>query len=130
MVFAFPDSPTRQQCQQDSYRITDFRRREGPSPVDGRVFYVDPNCPDEFRRSVELLRDHFRQCILANMEAVGDCSLPCFDPELHPESGGFDLSGRWWRTDEGRAQLDAQLRFNPWEVEVQRTARFYHGTET
>jgi hypothetical protein len=98
--------------------------------VDDRVFYVDPNCPDKFRPSAALLHDHFRQCILANMKAVSDCSLPCFDPELHLEPGGLDLSGGWWTTDEGRAQLDVQLRLNSWEVEVQRTARFYHDTQT
>ncbi|KAI0246458.1 hypothetical protein BJV78DRAFT_1286395 [Lactifluus subvellereus] len=112
----------------DGYRITDFRRREGPSPVDGRVFYIDRNCPDEFRPSAELLRDHLGQCVLANLKVAGDWSVPRFDPELHLGPGGFDLSGGWWTTDEGRAQLDAQLRatLNPWGVELQRTARFDH----
>lgn len=71
---------------QDGYRIVDFCERDGPSPVDGRVFYINPDTPDTERPCANLLRDHFRQCLVANLGAAAAAAEPHaerpFDPEL------------------------------------------------
>ncbi|KAF8557775.1 hypothetical protein OG21DRAFT_1601490 [Imleria badia] len=54
----------------DGYRITDFNHDNGPSSVDGRTFYINPNVPAHYRPCPELLKDHFRRCLLMNVRVL------------------------------------------------------------
>ncbi|KDQ19435.1 hypothetical protein BOTBODRAFT_170536 [Botryobasidium botryosum FD-172 SS1] len=96
----------------NGYRITDFQRRDPTDTLDGRIFYMNPDLPDCYRPSPALLRDHFRQCVLANLKAPEpqDGSRR-FDPEIDLGPGGFDLAaGGWWSTSEGKEQFEVELR--------------------
>ncbi|KAJ5695589.1 hypothetical protein N7536_006001 [Penicillium majusculum] len=64
----------------DGYKITDFSANNWN--VDGRILDIvcrDPNHPD--RVADELLRWHFRQCVLANMKGAGE---PIFKHDFPP----------------------------------------------
>ncbi|KAI0257491.1 hypothetical protein BJV78DRAFT_1357541 [Lactifluus subvellereus] len=97
---------------QDGFRITDFCDRGGlgTSPVDGRVFYINPTIPLNERPSPALLRDHLRQCILANLIAAHRRLDRRFDPEIDLFNGGFDLSNKFWTSAEGQEQFGTEMR--------------------
>ena len=54
---------------QDEYRITDFGASNPNVTPDGRQFYA-ADFEGHFRPFDDLLRDHYRQCVLACMKAV------------------------------------------------------------
>ncbi|KIY51888.1 hypothetical protein FISHEDRAFT_70385 [Fistulina hepatica ATCC 64428] len=104
----------------DGYRITDFHKRGGRT-VDGRIFYINPAVPATERPSDDLLRDHFRQCILANLNASAKphSNDRPFDPELDLFNGGFDLSNSFWNSHEGQQQFAAEMRGRLEQVRLQ-----------
>jgi len=93
----------------DGYRITDFRPRIGPSLVDGRTFCIDPDVPQHYRPSPELLRDHFRRCLLASVRILPYRDIVPFDPASEEDTEHPDLSSGWWASRAGRTQFHAQL---------------------
>jgi len=94
----------------DDYRITDFHDRDGQSPVDGRIFYINPDIPPHESPSAELLKDHYHQCIMATLRAAEPGIDRHVDPEIHLSNGGFDLSNDFWKSHEGQQQLAAEMR--------------------
>jgi hypothetical protein len=95
---------------QDEYRITDFGASNPNVTPDGRQFYV-ADVEEHFRPSDDLLRDHYRQCILACMKAAaGPANLRRFDPDINLGPGGFTLEeGSWWSGPEGKEQMEVEL---------------------
>jgi hypothetical protein len=77
----------------------------------GKIFYRDPNQPPIYLPSPDLLRDHFRQCVLRHVKGAGESDdQRSFDPDLDLGAGGFNLeSGGWWSGAEGKKQLEAEL---------------------
>ncbi|KIM83669.1 hypothetical protein PILCRDRAFT_7081 [Piloderma croceum F 1598] len=96
----------------DNYRIYDFVGRDPNRTPHGKIFYRDVNQPQIYLPSPDLLRDHFRQCILRYVKGAGegnDHRKP-FDPDLNLGAGRFNLeSGGWWSSPEGKKQLEAEL---------------------
>ncbi|KAK2465774.1 hypothetical protein APHAL10511_002318 [Amanita phalloides] len=94
----------------DEYRITDFGGSNPNITLDGRQFYV-ADVEEHFRPSHALLRDHYRQCVLACIKAVtGPAHLRRFDPNIDLGRGGFNLEeGGWWSGREGKEQLEVEL---------------------
>ncbi|TFK63077.1 hypothetical protein BDN72DRAFT_338246 [Pluteus cervinus] len=72
----------------DGYRITDFAGRDGEPTLDGKIFYVADDVPEYFRPSPDLLREHYRQCILACIN--GPFIFPAPEPEEYFVPGGVD----------------------------------------
>lgn len=107
---------------QDGWKITDFVHRDGDSEIDGRTFYVNSNVPEDFRPHPQLFRDHFRQCVLANLKAAPAEPQPdrIYDPEIDLYNGGFNLSNEFWNSAEGKAQLDVEIRSRLEKVITQR----------
>ena len=72
---------------------------------------MNPDTPQYYRPSDALLREHYRQCILACMRGTSrHRGLRDFDPEVDLGVGGFNLeSGGWWSSEDGRAQLEVEL---------------------
>jgi hypothetical protein len=95
---------------QDDYRITDFGASNPKFTPDGRQFYV-ADVEEHFRPSDDLLRDHYRQCVLACMKAAaGPANLRRFDPDINLGPGGFNLEdGSWWSGPEGKEQMEVEL---------------------
>lgn len=95
---------------QDEYRITDFGASNPNATPDGRQFYV-ADVEECFRPSDDLLRDHYRQCVLACMKAAaGPVHLRQFDPDINLGPGGFNLEeGSWWSGPEGKEQMEVEL---------------------
>ncbi|KAF8573888.1 hypothetical protein K439DRAFT_1398775, partial [Ramaria rubella] len=75
----------------DEYRITDFREDQ---EFNGRQLWINENADPRHRPSDDLLREHFRQCVFANVKGAGRQDDDFFDPE-----DDFDLSDftRWGR---------------------------------
>ena len=86
-------------------------RRDPRFSHDRKKFYIDPNCPPHYRPSDELLRDHLRPCVLANLKPLDLASdIRCFDPEIDLGAGSFNLAdGSWWSSTEGRSQMEVEL---------------------
>jgi len=95
----------------DNYRIYDFVGRDPNRTPHGKIFYRNLNQPQIYLPSPDLLRDHFRQCVLRHVKGAGECEdQRPFDPDLDLGAGGFNLeSGSWWSGVEGRKQLEAEL---------------------
>jgi hypothetical protein len=95
---------------QDENRITDFGASNPNATPDGRQFYV-ADVEEHFRPSADLLRDHYRQCVLACMKAAaGFVHLRPFDPDICLGPGGFNLEeGSWWSGPEGKEQMEVEL---------------------
>jgi len=94
----------------NGYQITDFGGTDPDFTLDGQTFYVNGSA-ENIQPSADLLRDHFRQCVLACMKAVAEPrdSEARFDPEIHLGPGGFDLSSGYWVTADGAAQMETEL---------------------
>ena len=77
---------------------------------DGRQFYI-ADVEEHFRPSDDLLRDHYRQCVLACMKATaGPVHSRRFDPYINLGPGGFSLEeGSWWSGPEGKEQMEVEL---------------------
>jgi hypothetical protein len=85
----------------------------------GRIFYRDPNVHRCYLPSADLLRDHFRQCVLRHVKGARETnsSQRRFDPDIDLGVGGFDLAaGSWWSGVEGKKQLEAELAGRLWGV--------------
>ncbi|KAG9028550.1 hypothetical protein FRB95_006369 [Tulasnella sp. JGI-2019a] len=63
----------------DNYKMTEFAFRGGR--LDGRSLYINQNVDAKYRPSPDLLREHFRQCVLANVKGNGRPAEDFFDPE-------------------------------------------------
>ena len=92
------------------YRITVFGASNSNATPDGRQFYL-ADVEEHFRPSGDLLRDHYRQCVLACMKAAtGPVHLRWFDPDINLGPGGFNLEeGSWWSGPEGKEQMEVEL---------------------
>jgi hypothetical protein len=77
----------------------------------GKIFYRDPSQPSIYLPSPDLLRDHFRRCILRHVKGAEESDdQSSFDRDLNLGAGGFNLeSGGWWSGAEGKKQLEAEL---------------------
>ena len=88
----------------NDYRIIAF----GPdSEYDGQQLYIDPQKPPHYRPSPDLLRDHFKQCVLANMRGKGERD------DLWDHEDPHDLSGEIWQASSGgytRLELELATR--------------------
>jgi len=96
----------------DDYRIYDFVGRDPQRTPHGKLFYRNPNVNPRYLPSPDLLRDHFRQCVLRHVKGAGekDRLQRKFDPDVDLCAGGFDLAeGGWWSGPEGKRQLEAEL---------------------
>jgi hypothetical protein len=97
---------------QDDYRIYDFVGRDPNRTPHGKIFYLNPNVQQRYLPCAELLRDHFRQCVLRHVKGAGEGNDTerRFDPDIDLGVGGFDLTtGNWWSSSEGKKQLEAEL---------------------
>ncbi|KIL68758.1 hypothetical protein M378DRAFT_157881, partial [Amanita muscaria Koide BX008] len=108
----------------DSYRIYVFVCHDPSFSPHGRIFYRNLNEQHCYLPSPDLLRDHFRQCILRHVKGAGKPTttdtVRRFDPDIDLGPGGFDLaSGSWWSTSEGKKQLEAELRERLWGAVAQ-----------
>ncbi|KAG9037473.1 hypothetical protein FRB95_005412 [Tulasnella sp. JGI-2019a] len=63
----------------DNYKITEFAFRGGE--LNGRQLFTAPHVGVKYRPSPELLREQFRQCILANVRGTGRAAEDFFDEE-------------------------------------------------
>jgi hypothetical protein len=72
--------------------------------------------------SPDLLRDHFRQCLLRHVIGTGENDELVqrkFDPDVDLRAGGFDLAeGGWWSGPEGKRQLEAELAARLWGTKI------------
>lgn len=86
---------------QDDYRIVSF----GPdADFDGHNLYINPAIPLKYRPSPELLRSHFKQCVLANMKGAGARD------DLWDREDSHDLSGQvWQKASGGYSRLELEL---------------------
>jgi hypothetical protein len=104
---------------QDDYRIYDFVGRDPSRSPHGKIFYRSPNVHQRYLPCAELLRDHFRQCVLRHVKGAGESNdiVRRFDPDIDLRVGGFDLTmGNWWSSSEGKKQLEAELATRLWAV--------------
>jgi len=94
----------------DEYRITDFGASNPHVTLDGRQFHI-ADVEGHFRPSDDLLRDHYRQCVLACMKAAAEpARLRRFDPDIDLGPGGFNLEeGNWWSGAQGKGQMEVEL---------------------
>ena len=102
---------------QDNYRIYDFVGRDPNRSPHGRIFYRNPNEHRRYLPSADLLRDHFRQCVLRHVKGAGEGqdTHRQFDPDIDLCAGGFNLAaGSWWSSSEGKRQLEAELAGRLW----------------
>jgi len=104
---------------QDDYRIYDFVGRDPRRTPHGKLFYRNLDVPTRYLPSPDLLRDHFRQCVLRHVKGAGevnDVERP-FDPDVDLSSGGFNLEqGSWWSGGQGKKQLEAELSSRLWMI--------------
>ncbi|KAI0247616.1 hypothetical protein BJV78DRAFT_1244027 [Lactifluus subvellereus] len=111
----------------DNYRIYDFVGRDPNRSPHGKIFYRNPNEHQRYLPSADLLRDHFRQCVLRHVKGAGESSdaQRRFDPDIDLHAGGFNLAtGSWWSGSEGKRQLEAELAGRLWgSVAVQSQKR-------
>lgn len=56
---------------QDNYRIYDFVARDSRRSPHGKIFYRNLDEPERYLPSANLLRDHFRQCVLRCVKGTG-----------------------------------------------------------
>lgn len=102
---------------QDDYRIFDFVGRDPNRSPHGKIFYRNPNVHQRYLPSADLLRDHFRQCLLRHVKGAGECqdTNRRFDPDIDLGAGGFNLmDGSWWSGSEGKRQLEVELAGRLW----------------
>jgi hypothetical protein len=64
--------------KQENYRIYDFTP---DGEFDGGTLWINQAVPPKYRPSDALLREHFRQCILANIRGAGERLDQMWDPE-------------------------------------------------
>lgn len=98
---------------QDNYRIYDFVGRDPNRKLHG---YRNPDVPQNYLPSADLLRDHFHQCLLRHVKGAGESSD---EPQRRFDlrQGGFNLStNSWWSGSEGKKQLEAEIAAQIWGV--------------
>ncbi|KAF8956349.1 hypothetical protein BDZ97DRAFT_2079926 [Flammula alnicola] len=101
----------------DNYRICDFVGRHPNRSPHWKIFYRNPNEQQHYLPSADLLRDHFRQCVLRHVKGAGESNEPHrrFDPDIDLQAGSFNLTaGSWWSGLEGKRQLEAELAGRLW----------------
>ena len=106
---------------QENYCIYDFVGRDPNRSPHRRTFYRNSNEPQMYLPSADLLRDHFRQCLLRHVKGAGksDERQRHFDPDIDLRRGGFNLStNSWWSGCEGKKQLEAELAARLWAPET------------
>jgi hypothetical protein len=79
---------------QDGYRIFDFVGRDPNRSPHGKIFYRNSSVHQRYLPSADLLRDHFRQCVLRHVRGAGECQdiNRRFDPDIDLRAGGFNLT--------------------------------------
>ena len=83
----------------------------------GKIFYRNPTEQQRYIPSANLLRDHFRQCVLRHVKGGGesDDTKRRFDPDIDLGAGGFNLTtGSWWSSCEGKKQIEAEFAGRLW----------------
>ncbi len=85
---------------QDNFRIYEFVYRDPHFTPHGKIFYRDLTVPQRYLPSADLLRHHFRQCVLTNVKGTGE-----FDEEPDHQ-GGFNLSTKSWSTSQDGQQFE------------------------
>jgi len=80
-----------------NHRLRRYAASNPDITLDGRRFYI-AEVEEHFRPSDALLRDHYRQCVLACMKtAAGPFHWRQFDADIDLGPGGFNLEeGNWW----------------------------------
>ncbi|GJJ07143.1 hypothetical protein Clacol_001343 [Clathrus columnatus] len=98
----------------DGYRIHDFT---DDGELDGLMLWINENVERKYRPSHQLLREHFRQCVLANVKGAGKRREDWIDPEENDDLSNFEI----W----GRRVGDQQ----PSRLELEIRSRLYHSIE-
>jgi hypothetical protein len=99
---------------QDNYRIYDLLVRDPNRTPHGKTFYRNPDVPQRYLPSADLLRDHLRQCVLRYVKGAGESNEPQrgFD-DLR--AGGFNLTTGSRRSgSKGKRQREAELAGQLW----------------
>lgn len=115
----FYDVGTALMLLQDGFRIYDFIGRDPKRTPHGRTFYRNPGVSQRYLPSADLLRDHFRQCVLRRVKGAGETDDPVrrFDPDVDLGVGGFNLGAdSWWASSAGKRQLEAELAGRLWGI--------------
>jgi hypothetical protein len=76
--------------------------------LDGQHMWVSTDVAERYRPSPDILREHFRQCILANVKGAGRQGLDdeAWDPEVD-----IDLQNtERWSHGTGRERLRMEMR--------------------
>jgi len=103
--------------RQDNYLIYDFVGRDASRSPHGKIFYRNPTEQKRYLPCADLLRDHFRQCVLRHVKGAGEGNdtQRRFDPDIDLGAGGFNLeTGSWWSGSEGKKHLEAELAGRLW----------------
>lgn len=76
--------------------------------LDGQHMWVNTDVAERYRPSQDILREHFRQCILANVKGAGrqEFDDDPWDPEVD-----IDLQNtERWSHGTGRERLELEMR--------------------
>ncbi|EDR14597.1 uncharacterized protein LACBIDRAFT_292051 [Laccaria bicolor S238N-H82] len=99
----------------NGYRIVDFT--EG-GKLDGHVLWINQNVEPRYRPSDALLRDHFSQCVLANVKGAGEQRDEWVDFEDDHDLSDFSNWGRRMGGGLSRLELELATRLNSHETLV------------
>ncbi|EDR14023.1 uncharacterized protein LACBIDRAFT_305376 [Laccaria bicolor S238N-H82] len=88
------------------YRIVDFT--EG-GKFDGYVLWINQNVEPKYRPSDDLLREHFKQCVLANVKGAGEQKDDWADPEDDHDISDFSTWEQKTGDDKGPSRLELEL---------------------
>jgi len=89
-----------------NYQIYDFT---DAGEFDGRRLWINETVDPKYRPSAVVLREHFRQCVLANIKGAGQQSEDWFDPE---DEQDLSIFSNWGVPDGhgGPSRLELELR--------------------
>lgn len=71
------------------------------------MLWINQNVEARYRPSDALLREHFKQCVLANVKGAGQDDW--MDPEDEHELGNFSNWGQRIGGDEGPSRLELDI---------------------
>jgi hypothetical protein len=91
---------------QNGYRIVDFT--EG-GRLDGHMLWINQNVEPRYRPSDALLREHFKQCVLANVKGADQQKEDWMDLEDDHDLGNLSDWGQRIGGDEGPSRLELEL---------------------
>jgi len=90
----------------NGYRIVDFT--EG-GRLDGHMLWINQNVEPRYRPSDALLREHFKQCVLANVKGADQQKEDWMDLEDDHDLGNLSDWGQRIGGDEGPSRLELEL---------------------